>query len=90
MAPSRLVELIDSYKSAHGVPDAELARRIGISRQNLSLWRTTGFRALPARNTLDGVAAVVGRPYREVLEAAPEQTVCGAGVNECWTIAKCR
>ena len=70
MAPSRLVELIDSYKSAHGVPDAELARRIGISRQNLSLWRTTGFRALPARNTLDGVAAVVGRPYREVLEAA--------------------
>ena len=70
MPTPRLVTLIDGYKHAHGVPDAELARRIGISRQNLSLWRTTGFRALPARANLDAVAAVIDRPYREVLEAA--------------------
>lgn len=70
MATPRLVALIDAYKHAHGVSDAELARRIGISRQNLSLWRTTGFRGLPDRANLDAVASVIGRPYREVLDAA--------------------
>lgn len=70
MPTPRLVALIDEYKQAHGVPDAELARRIGISRQNLSLWRTQGFRGLPDRASLDGVAGVTGRPYRDVLEAA--------------------
>ena len=32
MATPHLVELIDRYKNAHGVSDAELARRIGITR----------------------------------------------------------
>ena len=49
---------------------AELARRIGISRQNLNLWRTHGVRGLPARATLEGIATVIGRTYQSVLEAA--------------------
>lgn len=70
MATTHLVELIDTHKHAYGVSDAELARRIGVSRQNLNLWRTHGVRGLPARTTLRGIAAVTGRPYRTVLEAA--------------------
>ena len=50
------------------------ARRIGISRQNLSLWRTAGLRALPTRANLESVAEVIGRPYREVLDAALHDT----------------
>ena len=56
--------------SSYGVSDAELARRIGISRQNLNLWRTHGVRGLPARATLEGIATVIGRTYQSVLEAA--------------------
>ncbi len=66
----RLAALIDQYKDAHGVSDAELARRIGISRENLRLWRTNGLRALPAQDNLRGVAQTIGRPYRQVLSAA--------------------
>lgn len=36
----------------------------------MSLWRTNGFRALSVRANLKAVAAVIGRPYREVLDAA--------------------
>lgn len=70
MAIARLVALIDHYKAAHGVSDAELARRIGISRENLRLWRTNGLRALPDRDNLRGVARTIGQPYRRVLSAA--------------------
>lgn len=66
----RLAGLIDQYKEAHGVSDAELARRIGISRENLRLWRTNGLRALPAQDNLRGVAQTIGCPYRQVLSAA--------------------
>lgn len=66
----RLAALIDQYKDAHGVSDAELARRIGISRENLRLWRTNGLRALPDQDNLRGVAQTIGRPYRQVLSAA--------------------
>ncbi|WP_152428112.1 XRE family transcriptional regulator, partial [Dietzia sp. UCD-THP] len=48
----------------------ELARRIGITRQNLHHWRTHGVRGLPARTTLEGVAAELRLPYVQVLEAA--------------------
>ena len=68
--PSRLVSLIDQYKGAHGVSDAALARRIGISRENLRLWRTNGLRALPDRDNLRAVARAIGQPYRQVLSAA--------------------
>lgn len=70
MATPRLVQLIDRYRSAHGVSESELARRIGISRENLRKWRTNGVRRLPDRANLVATARVIGRPYREVLSAA--------------------
>lgn len=65
-----LVALIDTHKRAYGVSETELARRIGVTRQNMHLWRTHGVRALPARTTLEGVAAELRLPYIRVLEAA--------------------
>jgi hypothetical protein len=70
MATPGLVELIDRYKNAHGVSDAELARRIGITRENLRLWRVNGVRRLPERSNLAAVARIIGQPYRQVLSAA--------------------
>ena len=70
METPRLVELIDAHKRAYGVGESELARRIGITRQNLHLWRTHGLRGLPARSTLDGMATELRLPYVQVLEAA--------------------
>ena len=70
MATPRLSALIDQYKDAHGVSDAELARRIGISRENLRLWRTNGLRALPGQDNLRAVARTIGQPFRKVLSAA--------------------
>lgn len=70
MATPRLVELIDRYKNAHGVSEAELARRIGVSRENLRKWRINGVSRLPDRANLAAVARVISRPYREVLSAA--------------------
>jgi hypothetical protein len=69
MAIPRLVALIDQYKDAHGVSDAELARRIGTSRENLRLWRTNGLWALPVQDNLRSVARAIGQPYRQVLSA---------------------
>jgi transcriptional regulator with XRE-family HTH domain len=70
MATPRLVQLIDRYRNAHGVSEAELARRIGITRENLRKWRIKGVRRLPDRPNLVATARVIGRPYREVLSAA--------------------
>jgi hypothetical protein len=70
MATAHFIGLIDEYKSAHGVSDAELARRIGVTRQNLGLWRESGLRALPAQVNLKAVATAIRRPYRQVLDAA--------------------
>lgn len=74
MATPRLVELIDRYRNAHGVSESELARRIGISRENLRKWRKFGVSRLPDRTNLAAVARVIGRPYREVLSAALQDT----------------
>ena len=70
MATPRLVELIDRYRNAHGVSEAELARRIGVTRENLRKWRTNGVRRLPERANLVAVARVIGCAYRDVLSAA--------------------
>nr|WP_194307036.1 XRE family transcriptional regulator [Dietzia cercidiphylli] len=51
-----------------------MARRIGITRQNLHLWRTRGLRGLPARTTLDDMATELRLPYVQVLEAALRDT----------------
>lgn len=76
MAPSsHLLDLIDWYKRAHPeVSDAEIARRAGMTPANLSQWRSKGVRGLPARSTLDALASTIGRPYREVLDAALTDT----------------
>jgi transcriptional regulator with XRE-family HTH domain len=70
MATPRLVEVIDRYKNAHGVSEAELARRIGVSRENLRKWWTNGVRRLPERANLQVRPVLSGRPYRDVLSAA--------------------
>jgi transcriptional regulator with XRE-family HTH domain len=70
VARTRLTALIDRYKNAHGVSDAELARRIGISQENLRLWRANGLRALPDQHNLRAVARTIAQPYRQVLSAA--------------------
>ena len=70
METPHLVELIDAHKRAYGISEAELARRIGITRQNLHLWRTHGLRGLPARTTLNGMAAELRLPHVRILEAA--------------------
>lgn len=70
MKAPRLVELIDAHKRAYGVSEAELARRIGVTRQNMHLWRTHSVLGLPARTTLEGIAAELRLPYVRVLEAA--------------------
>mgnify|MGYP005810700721 CR=1 FL=1 len=83
MATSHLVELIDRYRTAHGVSESELARRIGVTRENLRKWRTNGVRRLPERPNLVATARVIGRPYREVLSAALFDTgYLDAGADE--------
>lgn len=76
MAPStRLVDLIDWYKRSNPhVSDADIARGAGMTRANLSQWRSNGVRGWPARATLDALASTIGRPYREVLDAALSDT----------------
>jgi hypothetical protein len=74
MATAAFIGLIDEYKNAHWVSDAELARRAGVSRQNLGLWGETGLRALPAQANLRSVATTIGRPYRQLLDAARRDT----------------
>ena len=70
MAIPRLVDLIDRYRAAHGVSESEVARRIGMSRENLRKWRVNGVSRLPDRENLAAVARVIGKPYREVISAA--------------------
>ncbi|MGB8504670.1 hypothetical protein [Mycobacterium sp.] len=43
---------------------------MGISRENLRLWRTNGLRALPEQDKLRSVARTIGQPYGQVLSAA--------------------
>jgi len=70
-SPSQLWALIAAHQSATGVSTNELARRIGVSRQTLADWRTSGLIGrVPKRSTLTGVADAIGKPYRTVLEAA--------------------
>ena len=83
MAPStRLVELIDWFKGSHPeISDAEIARRTGMTPANLSQWRSNGLRGWPARARLDALALTIGRPYREILDAALSDTGYADGAN---------
>ena len=89
METPHLVELIDAHKRAYGVGETELARRIGITRQNLHLWRTRGLRGLPARTTLDGMATELRLPYARVLEAALRDTAYLDATDRVTTTEKC-
>jgi transcriptional regulator with XRE-family HTH domain len=65
---SELLALIDEYKDAHGQPsDASIARAIGIAPQTLSSWRKRGIRDLPATETLQQLAALLGADYPSVV-----------------------
>lgn len=74
MATPRLIELIDRYRTTHGMSESELARRIGVTRENLRKWRINGVRRLPDHANLVATARVIGQPYREVLSAALHDT----------------
>ena len=69
-----LAALVDEYKQRRGLSDVAVADRLGMSRMNLNLWRE-GLRALPTRERLESVAAVIDVPYTLVLETA--LTECG-------------
>ncbi|WP_155826640.1 helix-turn-helix domain-containing protein [Jongsikchunia kroppenstedtii] len=66
--------MLSAYGARHGVGDAELSRRTGISRQSLYLWRTKGLRAVPPPELVGALARVMAVPYREVLNAALAET----------------
>ncbi|WP_100514365.1 helix-turn-helix domain-containing protein [Mycobacteroides abscessus] len=54
----------------HGVSEAEVARRIGLSPAAISNWRHEGFVRLPRQSCLSALAQVTGLTYGEVLTAA--------------------
>lgn len=65
---SKLLALIDEHKEAHGQPsDASIARAIGIAPQTLNSWRKRGIRELPAKETLERLAAFIRRDYQTVV-----------------------
>ncbi|SIS23049.1 hypothetical protein [Williamsia sterculiae] len=73
-APS-VFSFLATHKANTGVSDAELARRIGVTPQNLGLWRRDGLRRLPQREHLEAVAALSGTTsYEQVLDAALHET----------------
>lgn len=68
---SRLVDLIDAYRDAHGSPsEASVARAIGAAPQTVNSWRNRGIRELPEVEIMQRLATYLGVPYRTVLEAA--------------------
>lgn len=67
---SRLGMLLRQHKQRSGMPDTELAQRIGISRQTLSNWQSGTLKSLPAQENLRSAAAVLDMPYRAILDAA--------------------
>lgn len=68
---SKLIEIIDDYKDAHGGPsDSSIARAIGVAPQTISSWRKRGIREAPAVESIRKLAALVGLPYEDyVLQA---------------------
>src|SRR5689334_1768941 len=67
---SRLGMLLRQHKQRFGIPDTELAQRIGISRQALSNWLSGNLKSLPSQENLRSAATVLDAPYRAVLDAA--------------------
>lgn len=61
--------IIDACLQRTGMLEAEFARRSGVSKQVLHLWRKRGLTRLPERAAMEGVARVAEVPYEDVLEA---------------------
>lgn len=65
----KLYDLIQEHIDSQGyeVTVAQVARRIGVSRQTVLNWREPT--KLPMREHLQSVARVTGVPYQRVLDA---------------------
>lgn len=68
--PSQLLALLDEYKDSTRITHAEVARRLGITRQHLDLWRRRGIRTMPSCEVLENISRAIGRDYVAVLAAA--------------------
>ncbi|MCH8613427.1 hypothetical protein [Arsenicicoccus dermatophilus] len=65
-----LWDLVQAYKDAQDwpVPDAQIARRLGLARSAPARWKTMS--DLPTVETMRGIARICGYPYLRVLNAA--------------------
>lgn len=65
----KLYDLIQDHMDSQGyeVTPAQVARKIGVSRQTVLNWREPS--KLPMREHLQAVARVTGVPYQRVLDA---------------------
>lgn len=65
-----LIAIVQAHMERHGVSEAEVARRIGLSPSAVHGWRHEGFVRLPRQGCLSALAQVTGLTYGEVLTAA--------------------
>jgi transcriptional regulator with XRE-family HTH domain len=65
----KLYDLIQEHIDSQGyeVTPAQVARKIGVSRQTVLNWREPA--KLPMREHLQAIARVTGVPYQRVLDA---------------------
>ncbi len=66
---TELMRLIQTHLDRYGVTRAEFARRAGTTPQTVQNWKDRPT-TLPRREHLEGVARVIGVPYKVVLDAA--------------------
>lgn len=72
---SRLIDLIDEYRAAHGMPsEASIARQIGVAKQTVNAWRNRGLTELPDKETLRKLAAVLHMSEADVFYAVGVDT----------------
>ncbi len=67
---SELKQLVENYTSRNERSMSWVARKMDVSPQTLSSWWHRGTKRLPTPENLRSLAAVLGVPYRYVLEAA--------------------
>lgn len=65
-----LYDIAQRHMDAYGVRAAALARRMDMSPQALSSWKTRGVRELPTKASLEALARETRTPYGDVLTAA--------------------
>lgn len=68
---SELIALIDAYRRANGMPpDSAVARKAGMHKQRISLWRTQGVKTMLSPEQVAGLAAALGVSREKVVLAA--------------------